>query len=765
MRRFLTLFAFLVFVGVAHSAAASERRFALVIGNGSYSIGTLPTSVNDAALIAQSLEASGFEVSSLRNLNEASLRQSFRDFLVKVKNAGPETVVAVYFAGLGLQCEGENYLLPIDAEVSQPSDLVRHALPLSEQTHSLAALHVKASLLIIDAARPSPFLLSGQPAASGLAWTEPEANMLLAFNATPGTVERDSTAGGGAYAIALAEMIRQGGLGPEDLFDRVRLRVNELTNGAQVPWDATNIRTRFEFSERDVGAPKRADLPERSAWMRSQPMRKLSPDDAYWIALLRDTFDGYAEFLAEYWNDPMAKRVEALLATRREAITWRRSHQTNVPDAYWTYLERYPHGPHVADAERLLTRLGAAITPPAQFRGLDYDVPPPLPAELEFTDQAVLSLDDPAFAFAPLKPPPAYFLEAPPSELQASAQPSAASGKHALPRPPPLLSSPTISVPSQTPEPPNELAIGTVAPTNGNARGGNPGMREGEGGSLSLPGAAGVGSNPVRNSNQTSLVPSVSQIGELGSPSPPAASSPLEDANASPGPLLPAWASLLPDQNKTMGGVGTTASTASNGIGQPLFVSAALAPVPLLAGRKVAGTPVASARSGSNRAAPAIATARLSRGSARPLTTGTIAPAGPLVAPAAGRARTLTAPVHALTTANIVPSGSRPAPQLATGAQGRTLRGPGQPTQATPLPNTRATRLVVPPAGNAPKPAAGAAPTPTAADSQQAASVRKRKPEPPMTLAPNPGVSSASAASQKNPCTVSNGRLNCGEAR
>ena len=454
MLRFLTLFAFLGFVGVAHSAAASERRFALVIGNGSYSVRTLPTTVNDAALIAQSLKASGFEVISLRNLNEASLRQSFRDFLVKVKNAGPDTVVAVYFAGLGLQCEGENYLLPIDAEASQASDVVRHALPLSEQTHSLAALHVKASFLVIDAARASPFQLSGRPAASGLAWMEPEANMLLAFNATPGTVARDRTAGDGAYAVALAEMIRQGGLGPEDLFDRVRLRVNELTNGAQVPWDATNIRTRFEFSERDAGAPKRADAPERSAWMRSQPMRKLSPDDAYWISLLRDTFDAYAEFLAEYWNDPMAKRVEALLATRREAITWRRSHQANVADAYWTYLERYPHGPHVADAERLLTRLGAAIARPPQFRGLDYDVPPPLPAELEFTDQPVLSFDDPAFAFAPLKPPPAYFLEAPLSELQALAQPSAASGEHALPRPPPLSSPTHVSIPSQTPGPP-----------------------------------------------------------------------------------------------------------------------------------------------------------------------------------------------------------------------------------------------------------------------------------------------------------------------
>jgi hypothetical protein len=121
MHHFLRLLACFVFVAVAHSAAAaSERRFALVIGNGSYRVRTLTSPVNDAALIAQTLQASGFEITSLRNLNEASLRQSFRDFLIKVKNAGPDTVVAVYFAGIGLQCEGQNYLLPIDADIGQP---------------------------------------------------------------------------------------------------------------------------------------------------------------------------------------------------------------------------------------------------------------------------------------------------------------------------------------------------------------------------------------------------------------------------------------------------------------------------------------------------------------------------------------------------------------------------------------------------------------------------------------------------------------------
>ena len=230
-----------------------------------------------------------------------------------------------------------------------------------------AALHLKTTFIILDAARAGPFVLPGQ--AGGLAWVEPETNMLIAFNAAPGTVAPDVGGGYGPYAKALAEMIREGNLTPANLFDRVRLRVNELTKGAQVPWDASKIETQFKFFERAPGAPPRADSPERTASMRSQSMRSLGAQDAYMVALMRDTFDAYTDFLADYWHDPMTKRVRALLAARREAITWRRTYQANVPDAYWSYLERYPRGPHLADARRLLTRLGAATAPPPNSQG------------------------------------------------------------------------------------------------------------------------------------------------------------------------------------------------------------------------------------------------------------------------------------------------------------------------------------------------------------------------------------------------------------
>src|SRR5580704_6898576 len=169
-------------------AAATEKRMALVIGNAAYQAGPLATPANDAGLIAQTLQAAGFDVVGARDLDEDSLRHAFRDFVDNASKAGPETVVTVYFAGYGLQLEGENYLVPIDANIGRDSDVPVRALRLSDYTRALATLQLKATMVVLDAARANPFSTSGQPLAGGLALVEAEPGMLIAFNAMPGTV-------------------------------------------------------------------------------------------------------------------------------------------------------------------------------------------------------------------------------------------------------------------------------------------------------------------------------------------------------------------------------------------------------------------------------------------------------------------------------------------------------------------------------------------------------------------------------------------------
>src|SRR5215472_11282344 len=94
------------------SAQGPEKRIALVIGNAGYQSGALATPANDAGLIAQTLQAAGFDVVGSRDLDQDTLRRAFRDFLEKAQAAGPNTIAYIYFSGYGLQFEGENYLVP-----------------------------------------------------------------------------------------------------------------------------------------------------------------------------------------------------------------------------------------------------------------------------------------------------------------------------------------------------------------------------------------------------------------------------------------------------------------------------------------------------------------------------------------------------------------------------------------------------------------------------------------------------------------------------
>ena len=179
----------LVFVlpGIA-TAQNPEHRIALVIGNAGYQAGALTTPANDAGLIAQTLQAAGFDVVGARDLDQDTLRRAFRDFLEKAQAAGPNTIVYVYLSGYGLQLEGENYFAPIDARIARDTDVPLEAIRISDYTRPLAALNLKATVVVLDIARANPFAHSGAPLAGGLALVEPGPNMIIAFNAAPGTV-------------------------------------------------------------------------------------------------------------------------------------------------------------------------------------------------------------------------------------------------------------------------------------------------------------------------------------------------------------------------------------------------------------------------------------------------------------------------------------------------------------------------------------------------------------------------------------------------
>ena len=111
---------------------APNPRIALVVGNATYRDAALATPANDAGLVAQTLQAAGFDVVGARDLDGQSLRTAFRDFLQKAAAAGPDMQAFVYLAGRAVQYNGDNYFVPVDAQINRDADVPIEAIRIAD---------------------------------------------------------------------------------------------------------------------------------------------------------------------------------------------------------------------------------------------------------------------------------------------------------------------------------------------------------------------------------------------------------------------------------------------------------------------------------------------------------------------------------------------------------------------------------------------------------------------------------------------------------
>ncbi|KRR00581.1 caspase family protein [Bradyrhizobium valentinum] len=745
----------------AAAAQQPEKRIALVVGNAAYAKSPLATASNDAGLIAQTLQAAGFDVIGARDLDGDTLRKSFRDFIQKAESSGPDTVAMVYLAGYGLQLAGENYFVPVDSAINRDADVPIEALRTGDYIRQLASLPLKAGIVVLDAARQQPFV--GGQIASGLALVEADPHMLIAFNAAPGTVAPAEQGPYGIYAQSLAEMIRTGGLPLPEVFNRVRLRVNEASKGAQVPWDSQKVDAAFTFFERAPDAPAPAP-PDQVAAIRSKPIRDLGAQDAYAAALERDTLPAYEDFLAAYPDDPMAKRVRAIAAARREAITWRRTYRADTPNAYWSYLQRYPRGPHAADARRRLAILTAPLEPPPTFDVIDYDVPPPPPEEFIYVDRPVLAFSDPEFDFVPPPPAPVYYLPPPPDDFVVLEPPPPPIGLFILPQPIFVPIPVYVRPPRYVAPPPNNIIFANIhnravinnvinRPPQPAPPAAGLGVRPGAGsgaGAVGRPGSPAAAVAPGQGGGATpTLPPAVAQRATLiqqgKAPVPPSAT--INPAVRTGLPGAPAGQAGRPTATQPANAPGALPST------QPLPRTNAL-PVPGARGAPPA-PPSAAVSPG-----PVNPNARLAPGAPRP---GSAAPAAPSAAtgsrPAAIGATAPTAPAGQQPRVAAPPSAAAPPKPSATVAprpqlQPELRRGPPpsavQAVRPPPPPAARVPPASPPPRMAAPPPAPrmAAPPPPPARMAAPSPPPRMAAPPapPPRMAAPPPAARPAPAA-------------------
>ncbi len=219
---------------LAPLAAAAQERVALLIGNSNYQLSDLylPNPANDAAALGEKLTALGFNVITAIDSTNAEMRAAMESFATQAQNAD---MAVFFFAGHGVQASGENYLVATDFTAFNAEGLQSKAVTMGEIRSLFKAASPDVGIVILDACRNNPFVLSGQ-APPGLARSSGGAGLLIAYATDPGNVAYDGTGENSVFTKALLDHIGTKGIEARIMFGRVRQQVILETRGAQIPW-------------------------------------------------------------------------------------------------------------------------------------------------------------------------------------------------------------------------------------------------------------------------------------------------------------------------------------------------------------------------------------------------------------------------------------------------------------------------------------------------------------------------------------------------
>ena len=241
LRQFLICVFCLAAGALFATAAAAERRVALVIGNSSYKNATsLPNTINDSSALAAMFKSVGFEVIISRtDLGVVDFKRSVREFLITAESAD---IAVVYYAGHGIEISGTNYLVPVDARLSRDYDVDDEAVSLDRIVWALQSVR-RLRLILLDACRDNPFAAKLRsagmraPSRGGLAKIEEvSADTLVAYAAKAGSVSYDGDGVNSPYATALIRHLAEPGLDIRIALGRVRDDVVAMTGGRQEPF-------------------------------------------------------------------------------------------------------------------------------------------------------------------------------------------------------------------------------------------------------------------------------------------------------------------------------------------------------------------------------------------------------------------------------------------------------------------------------------------------------------------------------------------------
>lgn len=357
MLRLRLLARLLVVLATLLPLPAFAAKVALVIGMGAYEhVIALKNTINDARNVGAKLEAAGFTVTYAINATQADLLATMQTFSFQAETAD---IALIYYAGHGVEASGENYLIPVDAQVASNKDVQRVGVSLAQMLATVEKAR-KIRVVILDACRNNPFgdlidtTVKADPTATasaqnrgtgpgGLAPVNPELGTLVAYAQKDGAVALDGVGEDSPFATALMDTIDQPGLEISLMFRQVRDKVLAATHNLQEPYIYGSLSgTPYYLAGSTAGTPDPATVSDkREAWAAAFAR----PDKEQELRALADQGDTRSMVgLGYIHQDPNDSRYDPALALS----FFTRAADAGAPDAQFELGRIYEQGLGVA---------------------------------------------------------------------------------------------------------------------------------------------------------------------------------------------------------------------------------------------------------------------------------------------------------------------------------------------------------------------------------------------------------------------------------
>jgi len=225
-------------------AVQSGKRIALVMGNSKYIQRPLTNPINDADDISNALKSANFEVIDIREGTLTQMRTAVRQFGDRLLQ---NDVGLVYYAGHGIEVKGKNYLIPVNADIQRPDEIVDQSLDMALILEKMTTAGKGVNILIVDACREDPVGRGFRSTSKGLATMDAPTGTIIAYSTSPGRVAADGDGRNSPYTKALVKAMQTPNKPIEQVFKEVRRSVIKETEGQQTPWENTSLSGDFYF--------------------------------------------------------------------------------------------------------------------------------------------------------------------------------------------------------------------------------------------------------------------------------------------------------------------------------------------------------------------------------------------------------------------------------------------------------------------------------------------------------------------------------------